>query len=260
MTPLPCSPSPSRPSCRTGWNRRLPRPIPSSRPGRPRWRRWSRPRWRSSWIARKREHGGMAVPRVYRVRAEADDPESLIEGRGRRRTVIPIGYRVGGTSIAGRADAPPESGGRSSSRRPRAGRAFVVASTGHPRMTPDFDGGYDVRGWGYIYALGFLLELRERELVEADAAPETEAAIRFYIDALERIEIPEVGGWNYARRGPRPSRCHQSVHDPARRPAAPRGRSPGLRCSRRHGRSGDGRPRCLGRGRTHRLRRSPEDD
>ena len=44
---------------------------------------------------------------VYRVRAEADDPDSLIEGRGRRRTVIPIGYRVGGTSIAGRAVMRP---------------------------------------------------------------------------------------------------------------------------------------------------------
>lgn len=141
---------------------------------------------------------------VYRVRAEADDPESLIEGRGRRRTVIPIGYRVGGTSIAGRALMRPAGVREDEARRValERARAFVVASTGHPRMTPDFDGGYDVRGWGYIYALGFLLELRERELVEADAAPETEAAIRFYIDALERIEIPEVGGWNYARRGP----------------------------------------------------------
>ena len=141
---------------------------------------------------------------VYRVRAEADDPESLIEGRGRRRTVIPIGYRVGGTSIAGRALMRPTGVREDEARRVALERArsFVVASTGHPRMTPDFDGGYDVRGWGYIYALGFLLELRERELVEADAAAETEAAIRFYIDALERIEIPEVGGWNYARRGP----------------------------------------------------------
>ena len=141
---------------------------------------------------------------VYRVRAEADDPDSLIEGRGRRRTVIPIGYRVGGTSIAGRAVMRPSGVGEDQARIDALERArdFVVGATSHPRMTPDYSGGYDVRGWGYIYALGFLLELRERGLVDEAVAPATDEAIRFYIDALDQIEIPEVGGWNYARRGP----------------------------------------------------------
>lgn len=141
---------------------------------------------------------------VYRVRAEADDPESLMEGRGRRRSVIPIGYRVGGTSIASRAVMRPAGVEEDEPRRVALERArrFVVDSTSHPRMTPDYQGGYDVRGWGYIYALGFLLELRERGLVGDDDAVATDEAIRFYIDALDRIEIPEVGGWNYARRGP----------------------------------------------------------
>ena len=141
---------------------------------------------------------------VYRVRAEADDPDSLIEGRGRRRTVIPIGYRVGGTSIASRAVMRPSGVAEDEARRDalERSRRFVVKSTSHPRMTPDYAGGYDVRGWGYIYALGFLLELRERGLVAEDDAAATDQAIRFYIDALDRIEIPGVGGWNYARRGP----------------------------------------------------------
>lgn len=141
---------------------------------------------------------------VYRVRAEADDPESLMEGRGRRRTVIPIGYRVGGTSIAARAVMRADDVATNEPHRIALERArrFVVNSTSHPRMTPDYPGGYDVRGWGYIYALGFLLELRERGLVGDDEVAETDEAIRFYIDALDRIEIPQVGGWNYARRGP----------------------------------------------------------
>jgi hypothetical protein len=44
--------------------------------------------------------------------------------------------------------------------------------------------------------------VRERGLVPEDEAAAHDAAIRFYIDGLHRIEIPEVGGWNYARRGP----------------------------------------------------------
>lgn len=141
---------------------------------------------------------------VYRVPVEDDDPESLIEGRGGRRSVIPIGYRVGGTSIA--ASALLRAAGLDEDEPRKAAieraRRFVVGAIGHPRMTPDFAGGYDVRGWGYIYGLRFLLELRERALVPEVSIAAHEAAIRFQIDALERIEIPEVGGWNYARRGP----------------------------------------------------------
>ncbi len=137
---------------------------------------------------------------VYRVPAEADDPRSLVEGR----TVIPIGYRVGGTSIAGAAVMRPAGLAEDADRLAAIERArrFVVASTAHPRMSPVYRGGYDVRGWGYIYGLRFLLEVRERGLVAEESAAAHDAAIRFYIDGLARIEIPEVGGWNYARRGP----------------------------------------------------------
>ena len=141
---------------------------------------------------------------VYRVSPGPDDPEALIEGRGRRRTVIPIGYRVGGTSIAGRALLRDLEIGSDAERRAAVDRArtFVVDATGHPSMNPDFGGGYDVRGWGYIYGLGYLLDLRERGLVPAEAVAVTDDGIRFYVKALGAIEIPEVGGWNYARRGP----------------------------------------------------------
>lgn len=141
---------------------------------------------------------------VYRVRAEADDPESLIEGRGRRRTVIPIGYRVGGTSIAGCALLRPAGLEEDEPRREALERArrFVVSATKHPRMNPDYPGGYDVRGWGYVYGLRFLLEMRDRGLVPEASREAHDAAIAFQLDGLDRIEIPEIGGWNYARRGP----------------------------------------------------------
>lgn len=141
---------------------------------------------------------------VYRVAATEGDPESLIEGRGRRRSVIPIGYRVGGTSIVGDALLRVPGCDEDEDRREALERArrFVVDSTRHPNMNPEYGGGYDVRGWGYIYGGDFLLSMRERGFVPEDAAAAHDEAIRFYLDGLAAIEIPEVGGWNYARRGP----------------------------------------------------------
>ena len=38
---------------------------------------------------------------------------------------------------------------------------FICRSTDEPLMQwSDYDGGYDVRGWGYIYALDFLCDLQ----------------------------------------------------------------------------------------------------
>ena len=141
---------------------------------------------------------------VYRVGATDDDPESLIEGRGRRRTVIPIGYRVGGTSIVGNALLHAPGCDEDEARRGALERArtFVVESTSHANMNPKYGGGYDVRGWGYIYGGDFLLSMRERGFVAAADQERHDDAIRFYLDGLAAIEIPEVGGWNYARRGP----------------------------------------------------------
>jgi len=66
-------------------------------------------------------------------------------------------------------------------------------------MNPDYDGGYDVRGWGYTYGLRFLLLLKERHQMPEDQAGVAEKAIRFYLDAIQQTQIPGVGGWNYAR-------------------------------------------------------------
>ena len=137
---------------------------------------------------------------VYRVSAQKDDPKELIK----RRSAIPIGYRVGGTGICTEAifQAPGYSDDKVRQEAVAKAVAFVCAAIEDPRMSADdYTGGYDVRGWGYIYGMRMLLALREAKLVPIDTIELVDDAIEWYIDALNTIEIPRVGGWNYARRG-----------------------------------------------------------
>lgn len=128
---------------------------------------------------------------VYRV-AGAEGPE------------IPLGYRVGGTAIAAGALLACAPAAAEEEARRAVARAldFVLRSLGDERMSPEYGGGYDVRGWGHAYALGFLLELRARERagepIGKTRAGEVDAAIRSLIAALEETEL-DGGGWNYAR-------------------------------------------------------------
>lgn len=133
---------------------------------------------------------------------------------------IPIGYRIGGTAIAGMAllasvaAAAPDSGqpdadqmatevaAKVTAQRDAAlARAcrFVCVAADDPLMNPDYDGGYDVRGWGHCYALQFLLRMKQAGAIPSGMNDEVEKRILQYIAALETVEIPEVGGWNYAR-------------------------------------------------------------
>jgi hypothetical protein len=119
-----------------------------------------------------------------------------VEGR------IPIGYRVGGTSICAIALIRCPDIEKDAPRREALMRAcdFVCAQTAHPLMSvDDYDAGYDVRGWGYTFGLDFLLTLKREKLVPADREEKVQKTIAFFIDALERTAIPEAGGWNYAR-------------------------------------------------------------
>jgi hypothetical protein len=45
-----------------------------------------------------------------------------------------------------------------------------------------------------------MLVLRAAKAVPAGMEAEVDAALRWYLDAMQRTEIPEVGGWNYARQ------------------------------------------------------------
>ncbi|MBL9077648.1 MAG: hypothetical protein JNL08_09100 [Planctomycetes bacterium] len=114
---------------------------------------------------------------------------------------LPIGYRVGGTSIAclGLIAVP---GFRADERRRAAverGLAFVLKTLDAPRMQKDFVGTYDVRGWGHVYALEFLLHLQDHELVPAASVAEVERRVGWLVEALVESAIPKSGGWNYSR-------------------------------------------------------------
>jgi len=116
--------------------------------------------------------------------------------------VIPLGYRVGGTSIACLAlieacDGKPRPEVREAIER---ALGFVLAMLDAPRMDAGFLDGYDVRGWGHAYALAFLLRLREAGLLPESTRATAEHAIPYLVEMLEKTSIQDPGGWNYSRR------------------------------------------------------------
>ncbi len=123
------------------------------------------------------------------------------EGVHRVGGEIPIGYRIGGTAITAMAlielvDGEPKPDARAAI---EGALDFVLEGLGDPGMSPDFVRGYDTRGWGHAYALGFLLRLRAGNLVPKARAEEVETAIDGLVDLLEKTEIAGRGGWNYSR-------------------------------------------------------------
>jgi len=157
----------------------------------------------ASWI-------GEAVTRLLAMQEGEANDQWPYEGVYRVRGRIPVGYRVGGTSIAAISLLQAPGLAEDSERRAAILRAarFVAGAIQDPAMNPDYRGGYDVRGWGYAYALRFLVRLEAFPKAtgpladDPELATEVSKAIGFYIGGLEAIEIPRVGGWNYARRGP----------------------------------------------------------
>ena len=124
------------------------------------------------------------------------------EGVYRAGGKIPIGYRIGGTAIVVTAlvRAP---GYEADAKRVAAvaeGVRFICTQTTHPLMSfEDYDAGYDVRGWGYTYGLLCLCELQQQKRIPAGLKKEASRAMHFYVEAIEQTQIPQVGGWNYAR-------------------------------------------------------------
>lgn len=127
---------------------------------------------------------------VYRVRSP-----------GKRKAMIPIGYRVGGTAICSWAllKTPSYRSSKAVQAAVKRGRDFIVASLKEPLLSASFKESYDVRGWGHTYALQFLLDARESGKLGNKRAYDEH--IRGLIAALEKTEIPRSGGWNYSRRG-----------------------------------------------------------
>jgi hypothetical protein len=126
---------------------------------------------------------------VYRVPDEKGQPQ------------IPIGYRVGGTSIVCSAllCAQPDKLEPASEQAILRSLDFVLRSLKLPLMQPEGCKGYDVRGWGHAYALEFLLRLRASASLPTTRRGELDEAVRWLIAALGKLEHSESGGWNYAR-------------------------------------------------------------
>jgi hypothetical protein len=135
------------------------------------------------------------------IECQEGDPraEWPYEGVYRVSGKIPVGYRIGGTSIC--ATALLRAPGDDKARREAIDRAaaFVIETLKDPLMGADFAPAYDVRGWGHASALSFLLALDK-----LDRAPKgSKAAIDFCVSAIEKLEMPENGGWSYASAGSR---------------------------------------------------------
>lgn len=127
--------------------------------------------------------------------------EWAYEGVYRVGGKIPYGYRVGGTSIASLALLAAPGFAEDATRKDAVARAidFVAKSKDEPLLSPEYAGGYDVRGWAHCYGLRFLVAAKKANAVGDAQKPAVDAAIAFYLDALVKTEIPKVGGWQYAR-------------------------------------------------------------
>ncbi|CAG0995724.1 hypothetical protein PHYC_02548 [Phycisphaerales bacterium] len=138
------------------------------------------------------------------VAMQEGDPRSEwpYEGVYRVAGLIPMGYRIGGTAIVVQALANAPGYDEDVPRRQAIDRAvaFICENRNHATMSiDDYAGGYDVRGWGYIEAISCLCRLKSLGRMPGERAGEAELALAWYLDALQRIEIPQAGGWNYAR-------------------------------------------------------------
>jgi hypothetical protein len=98
---------------------------------------------------------------------------------------LPVGYRVGGTCITclGLVAAPGYA--TDAKRKVAAQRAlgFVLATLDHERMQIGFKGGYDVRGWGHIYALTCFLQLQDQGLVPGEHVAQVAERIPWLVKA-----------------------------------------------------------------------------
>ena len=117
------------------------------------------------------------------------------------RGQLPVGYRVGGTSITcmGLMATPGYAKDEPRMAAVARGLAFVLEALDAPRMQGEFVGNYDVRGWGHIYALQFLLHAQDHQLVPKAHVDAATKKIAWLAQTLVESAIPKSGGWNYSR-------------------------------------------------------------
>ena len=131
------------------------------------------------------DDGAWPYEGVYRVRS-----------RETGRAEIPVGYRIGGTSIACSALISAPLKDRTIVKDAvTAGARMVLKELEHRLMEPSRTQRYDVRIWGHIYALDFFCRLKEQEQY-GDLLKDTNKWIPKLVEAVVFQEC-EGGGWNY---------------------------------------------------------------
>ncbi len=132
------------------------------------------------------------------LEVQEDDGAWPYEGVYRVRGKIPVGYRIGGSSIVCSALLSAEL----NESREQANAAIeksvklILSELEDPLMEPSQENRYDVRVWGHIYALDLFCRLKETEGFE-ELKKKTSEWIPKLVKALVFEEI-EGGGWNYA--------------------------------------------------------------
>lgn len=124
------------------------------------------------------------------------------EGVYRVAGTIPWGYRVGGTAICAMALVEAPGYVEDAARKDAVARGvkFICESKTQPLLSvAEYDAGYDVRSWGHIQAVYTLCRMKQMKVIPEDQEKTVEEAIAFYLDAIQQLEIPRLGGWNYAR-------------------------------------------------------------
>lgn len=134
------------------------------------------------------EDGAWPYEGVYRV----PDLDS-------RKYVIPVGYRIGGTSIACSALLSAPLKDRTVVQEAvTEGVRMILKELEHPLMKPTKESKYDVRIWGHIYALDIFCRLKKHKEYN-ELLNETNKWIPKLVEAVVFQENPN-GGWNYAKK------------------------------------------------------------
>jgi len=132
-------------------------------------------------VAIQEEGGAWPYEGVYRVNRE-----------------IPVGYRIGGTSIVASTLLHAAPSDEKARRAVDKGLGFVLQNLGDPLMRASVEDAYDVRIWGHATALEFLCHVKAAKAA-GERAKEIDGWIGRLVNTIATEELVD-GGWNYASR------------------------------------------------------------
>lgn len=144
-------------------------------------------------IELQEEDGAWPYEGVYRVRPTG------MRRPTRKDLVIPVGYRIGGSSIVCSSLISAKLKDRSKIETAvTKSTKLILDELEDPLMEPTARDSYDVRVWGHIYALDYFCRLHDTKgFVELKKS--TGPWIQKLVDALVLEEI-KGGGWNYSNQ------------------------------------------------------------